>query len=133
MLSMRPCKTRAKPASGPFRTLTKPLMGLFIRIRRNWSEFAGVPQSGLVERGQVATPGPFPRLGPIVLQAAGAITVLFFMLPVLTGGFLLYMFVNRVTGPVIANLLLAVAALSLAGYLYSRLRAPSPPDGEESE
>ncbi len=106
---------------------------LFIRIRRNWSEFAGVPRPGLVEQGQVATPGPFPRLGPIVLQAAGAMAVLFFMLPVLTGGFLLYMFVSRVTGPVIANLLLAVTALCLAGYLYSRLRAPSPPDGEESE
>ena len=101
---------------------------LFIRIRRNWSEFAGVPRPGLVEQGQIATSGPLPRLGPIVLQAAGAMAVLFMMLPVLTGGFLLYMFVSRVTGPVIANLLLAVAALCLAGYLYSRLRAPPPSD-----
>lgn len=106
---------------------------LFIRIRRNWSEFAGVPRPGLVEQGQVATPGPFPRLGPIVLQAAGAMAVLFMMLPVLTGGFLLYMFVSRVTGQVIANLLLAVAALCLAGYMYSRLRTPPPSDAEGSD
>ena len=105
---------------------------LFLRIRRNWSEFAGVPQSGLVEQGRVATPGLFPQIGAVVLQAAGAMAVLFMMLPVLTGGLLLYMFVNRVMGPVIANLLLAVAALCLVGYLYSCLRTP-PPDAEGSD
>lgn len=106
---------------------------LFLRIRRNWSEVAGVPQSRLVEQGQVATPGLFPQIGAVVLQAAGAMAVLFMMLPVLTGGFLIYMFVSRVTGTVIANLLLAVAALCLAGYLYSRLRTPPPPDTERSD
>ena len=102
---------------------------LFLRIRRNWSEVAGVPQSGLVEQGQVATPGLFPQIGAFVLQAAGAMAILFMMVPVLTGGFLLYMFVTRVTGALIANLLLAVAALCLTGYLYSRLRPP-PSDAE---
>ncbi len=106
---------------------------LFLRIRRNWSEVVGVPQSGLMEQGRVPTPGMFPQIGAVVLQAAGAMAVLFMMLPVLTGGFLLYMFVSRVTGPVIANLLLAVAALCLAGYLYSRLRTPPPPDAEGSD
>ncbi len=101
---------------------------LFIRIRRNWSEFSGARQSGLLESGAMATPGLFPQIGVVVLQAAGAMAVLFMMVPVLTGGFLLYMFVNRVTGPIFANVLLAVAALCLAGYLYSRLRSPSPPD-----
>ena len=105
---------------------------LFIRIRRNWSEFAGVPQSGLVEQEGTAAPGLFPQIGAIALQAAGAMAVLFMMVPVLTGGFLLYMFVSRVTGSLIANLLLAVAALCLTGYLYSRLRAP-PPDTEGSD
>ena len=106
---------------------------LFIRIRRNWSEVAGVPRSGLVEQGQVATPDLFPRIGKVILQAAGAMAVLFMLIPVLTGGFLLYMFVTRITGPLTANLLLAVAALSLTGYLYSRLRAPPPSDAEGSE
>lgn len=101
---------------------------IFLRIRRNWSEFAGVPQPEIVEQGQVATPGLFPQIGALALQAAGAMAVLFMMLPVLTGGFLLYMFVSRVAGSVIANLLLAVAALSLTGYLYSRLRTPPPSD-----
>ena len=103
---------------------------LFLRIRRNWSEVAGVPQSRLVEQGEVATPGLFPPVGAVILQAAGAMAVLFMLVPVLTGGFLLYMFVSRVTGTLIANLLLAVAALCLAGYLYSRLRPPAPPDTE---
>ena len=103
---------------------------LFLRIRRNWSEVGGAPQSRLVEHGQVAAPGLLPRIGTLALQAAGAMAVLFMMVPVLTGGFLLYMFVSGMTGSVIANLLLAVAALSLAGYLYSRLRNPPPPDTE---
>ena len=101
---------------------------LFIRIRRNWSEVAGVSQAGLVEQVQVAAPGLFPQIVTLAMQAAGAMAILFMMVPVLTGGFLLYMFVSRVTGSVIANMLLAVAALSLTGYLYSRLRTPPPSD-----
>ena len=101
---------------------------LFLRIRRNWSEFSGVSRPGHVERERPATPGLFPQIGTLVLQAAGAMTVLFMLLPVLTGGFLLYMFVTRITGSLIANLLLAVAALCLTGYLYSRLRTPPPSD-----
>lgn len=101
---------------------------LFIRIRRNWAEFAGVTRPGTVDREQPATPGLFPQIGTLVLQAAGAMTVLFMLLPVLTGGFLLYMFVTRITGSLIANLLLAVAALCLTAYLYSRLRTPPPSD-----
>ena len=106
---------------------------LFIRIRRNWSEFAGVSQPGHVEREQTVSPGLFPRIGAIALQVAGAMAVLFMMVPVLTGGFLLYMFVSKVTGPLTANLLLAVTALCLTGYLYSRLRTPPPPDAEGSD
>ena len=97
---------------------------LFIRIRRNWSEFAGVSQSGLVEQKQVVATGLFPQIGTLVLQIVGAMAILFMMVPVLTGGFLLYMFITRITGALIANLLLAVAALCLTGYLYSRLRPP---------
>ena len=102
---------------------------LFLRIRRNWSEFARVPRTGLLEQQSAAAPGLFPRLSTATLQAAGAMVVLFMLLPVLTGGCLLYMFVSHVVGTVIANLLLAVGALSMAGYLYSRLRTP-PPDVE---
>ena len=101
---------------------------LFVRIRRNWSEVAGVPRHELVDQGQVAASGLFSQIATLAMQAAGAMAVLFMMVPVLTGGFLLYMFVSRVTGSVIANMLLAVAALSLAGYLYSRLRTPPPSD-----
>ena len=105
---------------------------LFLRIRRNWSEFAGVLQPGLAEREQAITPGLFPQIGAFALQSVGAMAVLFLMVPVLTGGFLLYMFVSHVAGPVIANLLLAIAAVSLAGYLYTRLRPP-PPGAEGSD
>ena len=102
---------------------------LFIRIRRNWSEFAGVPRTRLVEQGQTVSPGLFPQIGAVFLQAVGAMAVLFMMLPVLTGGILLYMFVTRVTGSLIANLLLAVTVLCLTGYLYSRLRSPPSDEG----
>lgn len=106
---------------------------LFLRIRRKWSEFAAVPNPGLVEREPTVAPGLFPQIGVFALQAAGAIAVLFLMVPVLTGAFLLYMFVSHVAGPVIANLLLAVVAVSLAGYLYTRLRTPPPPGAEGSD
>ena len=106
---------------------------LFIRIRRNWSEFGGARQSALVEQEVSAPPGSSPRFGTMVLQAIGAMAMLFMLVPVLTGGFLLYMFVTRVTGALIANLLLAAAALSLTGYLYSRLRTPPPHDAEGSD
>ena len=102
---------------------------LFIRIRRNWSEFAGVPRSGLVGQERPETTGLFPQIGTLVLQVVGAMAVLFMMVPVLTGGFLLYMFLTRIAGSLIANLLLAVGALCLTGYLYSRLRPP--PSDEE--
>ena len=101
---------------------------LFFRIRRNWSEFAGVPRAGIAEQERAVAPGLFPQIGTLVLQMVGAMAVLFMLLPVLTGGFLLYMFVTRITGSLIANLLLAVAALCLTGYLYSRLRTPPPSD-----
>ena len=74
--------------------------------------------------------GLFPQISVIVLQAASAMVALFMMMPALTGAFLLYMLVSQVAGSVIANLLLAVVALCLAGYVYSRLRAPAPPNGE---
>ena len=106
---------------------------LFIRIRRNWAEFAGVTRSGTVQRERPETSGLFPQIGTLVLQVAGAMTVLFMLLPVLTGGLLLYMFVTRITGSLIANLLLAVAALCLTGYLYSRLRTPPPSDAGRPE
>ncbi len=106
---------------------------LFLRIRRNWSEFAGVPGRGLVQREPAVAPGLFPQIGAFALQAAGAMAVLFMMVPMLTGAFLLYMFVNHAAGPVFANLLLAFALVSLSGYLYTRLRAPRPPGSEGSD
>ena len=98
---------------------------LFLRIRRNWSEF----MPSLWDANPDAT-GLFPQISVIVLQAASAMVALFMMMPALTGAFLLYMLVSQVAGSVIANLLLAVVALCLAGYVYSRLRAPAPPNGE---
>ena len=102
----------------------------FLRIRRNWSEFLGVSHSGLEDGQPEATTGSTPQIGTLVLQAAGAFALLFMLLPVLTGGLLLYNFLNQVVGSVLANLLLAIAALALAAYLYTRLRTPSPPDVE---
>ncbi len=108
---------------------------LFVRIRRNWSEFARVAPSpsGQVVQHSPAPTGLFPRIGTFVLQIAGAVAVLFMMLPVLTGCCLLYNFVSHIAGNSIANLLLAAAALSLAAYLYSRLRTPAPHDAEGPE
>ena len=105
----------------------------FLRIRRNWSEFIGVSHSGLVDGQQEAATGMTPQIGTLVLQAAGAFALLFMMLPVLTGGFLLYNFVDRIVGSLLANLLLAVSLLALGGYLYSRLRTPRPPDAENQD
>ena len=97
---------------------------LFLRIRRNWSEFAGVPRSGLVELQQPSDSGLFPQIGKLALQAASAVALLLMMVPVLTGAFLLYIFVSHATGGIIANLLLAVSVVSLSWYLYTRLRTP---------
>ena len=106
---------------------------LFLRIRRNWSEFARSPRTGLLQQQSTAASGLFPRIGTLFLQAAGAMVALFMLLPVLTGVCLLYNFVTHIVGSVIANLLLVVAVLSLTGYLYSRLRAPSPSDAERPD
>ena len=105
---------------------------LFVRIRRNWSEFAKVAPSpsGRVEQQSPASTGLFPRIGTLILQVAGAMVALFMMLPVLTGLCLLYNFVALIAGSAIANLLLAASALCLAAYLFSRLRSPAPSDAE---
>ncbi len=97
---------------------------LFRRIRKNWSLFMTVPGPDTVERAQTAVPGLFPQISILALQAVGAMAVLFMIVPVLTGGFLLYMFVNDVAGAIIANLILAMCVIFLAGYLYTRLRTP---------
>lgn len=106
---------------------------LFLRIRRNWSEFARGSRTGLLQQHSAAASGLFPQISTLVLQAAGAMAVLFMMLPVLTGICLLYNFVTHIAGGVIANLILVAAALSLTGYLYSRLRGPSPSDAERPD
>ena len=77
-----------------------------------------------VQRMNAATPGLFPQIRVLALQAVGAMAVLFMMVPVLTGGFLLYMFVNDVAGAVVANLILVMCVVFLTGYLYTRLRTP---------
>lgn len=97
---------------------------LFRRIRRNWSLFLTVPGPDTVEQPQPATPGLFPQISILALQAAGAMAVLFMIVPVLTGGFLLYMFLNDMAGAIIANLILAMCVIFLTGYLYTRLRTP---------
>ena len=97
---------------------------LFRRIRRNWSQFMAASGPDPVERMNATTPGLFPQISVLALQAVGAITVLFMMVPVLTGGFLLYMFVSDVAGAVVANLILAMCVVFLTGYLYTRLRTP---------
>ena len=106
---------------------------LFVRIRRNWSEFARVAPSGQMEQPLPVASGLFPRLGTVTLQAAGALVVLFMMLPVLTGGCLLYNLVTHIVGSAIANLLLAAALLCLAAYTYSRLRPPATRDADGPE
>ena len=108
---------------------------LFVRIRRNWSEFAKVAPSpsGPVEQSSPVGSGLFPRIGTVTLQAGGALVVLFMMLPVLTGFCLLYNFVTHIVGSAIANLLLAAAFVCLAAYIYSRLRPPATRDADGPE
>ena len=96
---------------------------LFLRIRRNWSQFTLAPQP---ERAQAAATGLFPQLGTLALQAAGAAAVMVMMVPVMTGGFLLYMFLSHIAGSVIGYLLLIFVAVLAAGYLLTRRRAPPP-------
>lgn len=106
---------------------------LFVRIRRNWSDFARVASSGRVEQATPVDSGLYSRIVTVTLQAAGALVVLFMMLPVLTGCCLLYYLVTHIVGTSIANLLLAAAFLCLAAYAYSRLRAPATWDADGPE
>ncbi len=102
---------------------------LVVRIRGERSFFAPAP------RGQVGGVNPDEREetgtgdSGLAMQVGAAVAIVVMMVPVLTGGFLIYMVLEFIAGKIGGwpILLPILAVISLVTYVVIRRRASSPP------
>ena len=102
---------------------------LVVRIRRERSFFAPASQGDVSGPDPEQKKGPIPDITSLAMQVGTAVALLVMMVPVLTGGFLVFMFLDFIADKIIGGwpvLLPILAVISFAIYWKIRSRA-SPP------
>ncbi len=103
---------------------------LVVRIRGEQSFFAPASQGEMGRPEPEAKKGPLTEVSSLAMQVGTAAAILVMMVPVLTGGFLVYMFLNFIAGKIIGGwvvLFPLLAIISLAIYWRIRKRSSPPP------
>ena len=102
---------------------------LVVRIRKERSFFAPASQGDVTGAEPEESKGTVADIGNLAMQVGTAAAIVVMLVPVLTGGFLIYMVLDFIAGKIIGGwpvLLPILAVLSLATYLMIRRRI-SPP------
>ena len=102
---------------------------LVVRIRSERSFFAPASQGELAGTEPEERKGAIPGIAGLAMQIGTAAAILVLMVPVLTGGFLIFMFLDYIAGKIAGGwpvLLPIVAVVSLMTYFMVRRRI-SPP------
>ena len=103
---------------------------LVVRIRGERSFFASASESDLVGQESDTNKGTLHDTASLAMQIGAAAAILVLMIPVLTGGFLIFMFLDFIADKIVGGwlvLLPILAAISVATYsIIRRYRSSTP-------
>ncbi len=103
---------------------------LVVRIRREQSFFAPASRGEVAGTKPEEEKGTIPEAAGLAMQVGTVAAILVMMVPVLTGAFLIYMFLDFIADRIIFGwvvLLPILAVISLASYLIIKKRVSPPP------
>ncbi len=98
---------------------------LVVRIRKERSFFAPASRGEVAGTDPEESKGTVADIGSLAMQVGTAAAILVMLVPVLTGGFLIYMVLNFIAGKIVGGwpvLLPILAVISLMAYYVIRRR-----------